>query len=49
MKNYCQCCGKYRFVKNHDGLNLCAACVRKIRAGKTLSVDKIKKLVNKES
>lgn len=34
MKNYCQCCGKYRFVKVHDGINLCAACVRKIREGK---------------
>lgn len=44
MKNYCRCCGKLRNTKIHSGLPFCAACVRKINAGKEISFEKIKKL-----
>ena len=44
MKDWCRCCGKLRFVKEHDGVLLCPACVAKVRAGEAPELTKIKQL-----
>lgn len=44
MRDWCRCCGKLRETKQHEGIPLCAACVRKIREGKVPSLSEIKRI-----
>lgn len=46
IKQYCRCCGKLRYCKQHENIYLCASCVRKIHAGKAPSLDEIRRLQN---
>jgi Zn finger protein HypA/HybF involved in hydrogenase expression len=46
MHNWCRCCGKFKETKLHEDIPFCAVCVRKINAGKTFSIEKIKELQN---
>ncbi len=34
MRGWCQNCGNYRTIKEHDKVFLCPACVKKIRKEK---------------
>jgi len=44
VRSWCRCCGKFKETKLHEDIPLCAACIKKIHAGKTFSIEKIKEL-----
>lgn len=44
IKQYCRCCGNLRYCKEKSGVYLCAACVRKIHAGKAPSLEEIQRV-----